>query len=431
LWQTLEETFAAYEAVNRGFGGSQFPHNIAALNRIHLPCHPSRVIIFCGTNDIAAGTDVETVFQNFKYYVARHWNENPLTEIYCLSASLAPVREKFWDKCIELNVKMKDLAAKTEGLFYIDIVTPMNGKNGKVREDLFLDDRLHPTAGCYDIWADMIKKTFDAQDKIRTKADIRKLFNDRKALGFFDISQFAADGISINPPPKEDANLNIVFIGNSITIGGGEKSPPARCAEYLRKQAGINEVAFSNQGVSGFTTIDFLPSTNKQFLKVMEATNQLISRKTGKLIFSIMLGTNDSAIQGPNGSPVSPENYRKNMKEIVDELLVKYPDCQIVLQRPIWYSATTQNSATYLLEGQLRATTYGLELEALVNYYDLTSAQGRVHTGDFKAYNYFKTHFETTMYHEEGKQGTFYLHPDQTGADVLGRFWGTAILEAI
>jgi lysophospholipase L1-like esterase len=337
------------------------------------------------------------------------------------------VREKFWQQCDELNGKVKALAAQAKGLFYIDIVTPMNGSDGRVRESLFLADRLHPTAGCYDLWAGIIKQAIDKQAGSEAKAGVRELFDQRKALGFFDLPRFAADGITINVPPEEEVNLNLVFIGNSITIGGGVKSPPARCAEYLKKQAGIGEVAFSNQGVSGFTTVDFLPSQHKQFPKVVEATNQLMKDHAGRLVFSIMLGTNDSAITGPNGSPVAPEEYRKNLREIVDALLETWPDCRIVLQRPVWYSATTQNSSTYLLEGQLRATVYGLELAALVDFYASTPAKDRVYEGDVKAYHYFKTHHETAMKHETGRQGVFFLHPNDLGADALGRFWGAAI----
>src|SRR3954468_8504869 len=113
-------------------------------------------------------------------------------------------------------------------------------------------------------------------------------------------------------------NLNIVFIGNSITHGvlltdPTTQAPPAMAAAYLEKQSGIGRVSFSNQGVSGFTSVDFLPSTGTAFNKVAAAAKGYMADETAVLIFSIILGTNDSAIQGPNGSPVSPENYRKNL----------------------------------------------------------------------------------------------------------------------
>ncbi|MGF7079481.1 hypothetical protein [Mucilaginibacter sp. UYCu711] len=61
-------------------------------------------------------------------------------------------------------------------------------------------------------------------------------------------------------------NINIVFIGNSITYGAGlpdrnTQSPPVICANYLREQSNIGTVEISNQGHSGFTTLDWLPGT--------------------------------------------------------------------------------------------------------------------------------------------------------------------------
>lgn len=432
IWgKKLEERFAEYDAVNRGFGGSQIFQNVIALDRIHLPYKPARITVFCGTNDIAHGKSTDRVFSDFKYYIARHWNENPFAEIYFVSLTHAPVREKFWELGDQLNDQVKALAAQTPGLYFIDIITPMKGEDGRVREDLFVKDRLHLNDAGYDIWYTAFKKTFEEQDSVRTNLDIRELFKTRKQLGLFDDPRFADDRIIIKQPPEKDVKLNIVFIGDSITIGGGDKSPPNRCAEYLKKQAGIADVASSNQGVSGFTTVDFLPSQNKRFPKVVEAANAFKEDKDGQLIFSIMLGTNDSAIRGPNGSPVSPENYRKNMREIIDKLLADYPGSKVVLHRPVWYSDNTQNTSSYLLEGQLRVSIYTEELRRLVDWYNRTTDSGRVFLGDMKAFNYFKTHHQETMHHENGEKGTFFLHPNDRGADVLGRFWGAAIQKAL
>jgi lysophospholipase L1-like esterase len=69
-------------------------------------------------------------------------------------------------------------------------------------------------------------------------------------------------------------NLNIVFIGNSITQGAQladvAEAPPAIAAAYLQKQKNLDTVSFSNQGHSGYTTLDFLPGTGT-FAKVEEA----------------------------------------------------------------------------------------------------------------------------------------------------------------
>lgn len=106
---------------------------------------------------------------------------------------------------------------------------------------------------------------------------------------------------------EEKKNLNIVFIGNSITQGAllenpRHEAPPVKAALYLRRQPSVGTVRYSNQGVSGSTTFDFLPQTDLLFPKVVRVADQFKDETWATLIFSIMLGTNDSAITGPNGA---------------------------------------------------------------------------------------------------------------------------------
>jgi lysophospholipase L1-like esterase len=225
-------------------------------------------------------------------------------------------------------------------------------------------------------------------------------------------------------------NINIVFIGNSITHGSGldtpeTQAPPVIAAQYLRKQKHIGTVNFSNQGYSGFTTVDFLPATNKAFKNVEQAAKNFTDT-TALLIFSIKLGTNDSAIQGPNGSPVSPDNYYTNLKTIADSLLKEFPGCIIIFQHPVWYSPNTYNGAKYLQEGLSRLQSYIPQIDKLVDYYSSPYPK-QVYTGDTKAFAYFKKNYLTDLQAESGPQGIFYLHPNKKGAIALGTFWGEAI----
>ncbi len=127
------------------------------------------------------------------------------------------------------------------------------------------------------------------------------------------------------------------------------EAPPVQASQYI-EQATKQSVAFRNCGVSGTTTLDFLPIAERQFPNVKSAAQELSQRK-GTLLFSIMLGTNDSACNGPFGSPVEPVSYYTNMKAIIDELLSLYPECKVVIHQPIWYSPNTYNGAMYLAAG--------------------------------------------------------------------------------
>ncbi|XHR94753.1 GDSL-type esterase/lipase family protein [Mucilaginibacter sp. UC70_90] len=224
-------------------------------------------------------------------------------------------------------------------------------------------------------------------------------------------------------------NLNIVFIGNSITQGvqladPATEAPPATAVAYLQKQKNLDTVSFSNQGHSGYTTLDFLPGTGT-FAKVEEAAGAF-TNKNALLIFSIKLGTNDSAVHGPHGAPVSPEDYQKNLKTIVDKLLADFPKAVIIFQHPLWYSPNTYNGAKYLQEGLNRLQSYVPMIDALVKTYATTNPK-QVFVGDTKAFAYFEKNHLTDLIPENGKQGIFYLHPNKKGAETLGEFWGTAI----
>ena len=242
-------------------------------------------------------------------------------------------------------------------------------------------------------------------------------------LILFSFSSLIIDS-QINAKKRD---LDMVYIGDSITEGSKpEEAPPATASEYLRRQSGIGSVDFLNQGRSGFTTVDFLPSDSGALSEVIAATRLLHKDSRRLLVFSVSLGTNDSAEKGPNGSPVNPGAYQKNLESIADKLLSEFPDCKIFLQQPIWYSPNTYNSSRYMEEGLARLKSYFPELKSLVKKYSQTRP-GHVFTGDQKGFEYFRTNYLTDLYPEKGQAGTFYLHPNKQGSAVLGSFWGEAI----
>lgn len=216
--------------------------------------------------------------------------------------------------------------------------------------------------------------------------------------------------------------LNIVFMGNSITQGAlidepSKYSPPAATARILTDKG--YSVSFANCGVSGSTTVDQLPSTNTIFKSIVAAADTM-AVKDGQLIFSIMLGTNDSADSGPNGSPVSAKDYGNNLHTIISQLTDRYPACKMVIHYPIWYSKTTQNNAVYLASGLERLQSYTPEINGL--------ADGKqIFVGDTDAFAFFEKNHKPYYTVENGAKGVFYLHPNRDGAQKLAEFWSAAI----
>ncbi len=227
-------------------------------------------------------------------------------------------------------------------------------------------------------------------------------------------------------------NLNIVFIGNSITHGAGlsdpaADAPPVKCGRWLREH-GFGDVRVFNAGRNGCTTVDFLPGDpSRLFDRIVSAADSL-SRLDGRMVFSMMLGTNDSASSGTKGAPVSRTDYRSNLLTIVDSLLLRYPQAIVLLHRPLWYSPNTHNRAVYLAEGLARLDGYYAELRAICAD---SARAGRVFLGDTRGYDRFVRTHSDEMFAENGRKGVFYLHPNEAGGTALAALWGSAIADAL
>ena len=229
-------------------------------------------------------------------------------------------------------------------------------------------------------------------------------------------------------------DIDLVFIGNSITLGVSlehreAEAPPVRACEYLRHKSDFEEFRFYNNGKNGYTTFDFLPD-GKPFAQLIDVARQFHADTQRLLIFSISLGTNDSAMEGTNGAPVNPKTYYNNLQLIINKLLVYNPECKIIIQQPIWYSPNTQNNSRYLAEGLSRLQSYFPQIKALVKHYSKVKP-GVVFRGDVSGFEYFRKNYLSLFSPEKGKKGTFYLHPNKKGAEVLGGLWGEAIFRQI
>jgi lysophospholipase L1-like esterase len=250
----------------------------------------------------------------------------------------------------------------------------------------------------------------------------------------FRISALLASFLLLSFAPVKKPDLNVVFIGDSITHGtmAKDQSPPVYAGEFLQEKLKSQKVSISNQGVSGFTTFDFLPGKGRAWKNVRLAADAFYADKEAGLVFSIMLGTNDSAIKGPTGSPVAAGAYRENLKTITDSLLKAYPNCKVVINHPIWYSENTHNrGAAYMKEGLDRLRSYLPQIDGLVNEYHKTSKKKQVFLGDTDGAAIFERQYLALFKPENGLDGVFYLHPNKAGDQTLGKLWGEAIEKAV
>jgi lysophospholipase L1-like esterase len=167
--------------------------------------------------------------------------------------------------------------------------------------------------------------------------------------------------------------------------------------------------------------VDYAPPGG-YFTAAVAAAKKLSADHKGQLVFSIMLGTNDSANSGTNGAPASDSDYYDRLKRIIDQLVADFPSCKVFVHNPTWYSPNTHNAADY--EGAVAANR-------LKSYFpkidSLAVSNPRVCRGDTEAYDDFAANYKAELNGEDGHNGIFYLHPNATGADKLGKFWAGAL----
>jgi len=157
FWKTLKQDFPDQPVINRGFGGSQMADSVYYADRIVLPYRPQQIIVYAGSNDLAAGKSPEEVASDFKAFVAHVRAKFPETRISFMSIGPSPARWSQADKQLKTNRLIKEYIATGKQLDYIDVWDQYLGADGKPRDEFFVADRLHNSEAGYKIRTEAVR----------------------------------------------------------------------------------------------------------------------------------------------------------------------------------------------------------------------------------------------------------------------------------
>jgi len=159
LWKGIEQAFPEHTIINRGFGGSSLPHVIQYADAIIFPYQPRQIVIYCGENDLASSETVtsELVIKRFKELFAIIRNRLPNVSLAYVSMKPSPSRWHLKEKMQDANNGIRAFLKMHKNTVFIDVWKPMLGKDGKPREELFVDDKLHMNEKGYAVWERLIK----------------------------------------------------------------------------------------------------------------------------------------------------------------------------------------------------------------------------------------------------------------------------------
>jgi lysophospholipase L1-like esterase len=147
--KTLTADFPGQQVINRGVGGSEITDATHFAPRIIFPCQPRMVLLRAGANDLANGKSVEAVFADYKEFVATVHAGLPLARIVFIGWNPTIARWKQHDKEKALDDLVEQYTKQFPYLSYIDCYDIAFGPDGKVRQELFVEDKLHFNAEGY------------------------------------------------------------------------------------------------------------------------------------------------------------------------------------------------------------------------------------------------------------------------------------------
>lgn len=157
LWKTLAQDFSGLQVINRGFGGSQLSDSIHFADRISIHYAPKTIVIQAGGNDINAGKTPEQVLADFKTYVEKVRAALPDVKIIFLNLGPSPKRWEQRDAQQKANQLVRDYAASAKNLAYVDLWPSSIGADGLPKPELYVEDKLHPSAASYAIRTQLLR----------------------------------------------------------------------------------------------------------------------------------------------------------------------------------------------------------------------------------------------------------------------------------
>ena len=152
----LKTGFPNLDLINHGFGGSQTTDCTFFFDKLVTPFHPKLVVFHAGGNDLAAGRSPEQIAGDVETFIRKVHTELPDAKIIYVGLFPAPSRWQLMDKYHETTKLITAFVKSDRKVTFLNPEKPLLSKEGKIRPELYEDDRLHLNAQGYAIMTKFI-----------------------------------------------------------------------------------------------------------------------------------------------------------------------------------------------------------------------------------------------------------------------------------
>ncbi len=156
-WTTLAQDFPEIPTIRRGFGGSHLADSLYFADRIILPYKPRVVVVYAGSNDLAAGESRENVLADYQKLAAKIHAGLPAARVVFIAVNPSNARWRDHDNTEKFNRSVAEFTKTAPYLAYLDTYGKMLGADGKPPTELLRADGLHLNAQGYIKWVALLK----------------------------------------------------------------------------------------------------------------------------------------------------------------------------------------------------------------------------------------------------------------------------------
>jgi lysophospholipase L1-like esterase len=160
-WTDVKDYFPGYTIINRGFGGSTLADVLRYEEDVIFKYNPKQIVIYCGENDVASSDTItaNTVFNRFTNLFSDIRAVYPDVPVVFVSLKPSPSRWQLREKAKTTNQLIEQYLGKQKNTQFVNVWNPMLGKDGKPRQELFVEDNLHMNSKGYAIWQKLLEPT--------------------------------------------------------------------------------------------------------------------------------------------------------------------------------------------------------------------------------------------------------------------------------
>ena len=163
-WEGLTAAYPDQQPRQRGIGGAELAEIALQADTLVNRHGPRGVVVFAGTNDVAAGVPTDTVVDRLLCLRERIWLANGgALPVFFIGITPNPSRWEGWPDAAAVNAAVEALAASDPGLVYVDVPSAFLATGFPPDSALFVGDGLHLSEAGYALWDSVLRPAIDAK----------------------------------------------------------------------------------------------------------------------------------------------------------------------------------------------------------------------------------------------------------------------------